>query len=352
MSTRFHLNDLAGLSSLEADTIIDVRSPAEFEDDHLPGAISLPVLSDAERAEVGTIYKQESPFKARKIGGALIAKNVAAHIQTALADKPHDWRPFVYCWRGGQRSGAMAIVLEQIGWRVQVLDGGYKAYRRKVVDFCQSDAVPHPLILLDGNTGTAKTDVLALLQERGHQVVDLEGLANHRGSVFGAMGTGQPSQRAFESAVAVGFAGLDPSKPVLLEAESAKIGARHIPATLWTAMQAAPRLRLTAPVEERAAYLVRAYGEQVRARDQFSQILDALVPIQGKERIAAWQDLLGEGQLAHLAEALIFHHYDPRYAKSRDKHSDGKATSVHLSDLTEAGLHASLPEVEQALAAL
>ena len=219
------LTSLAELAALDFDDIIDVRSPAEFAEDHVPGAINLPVLSDAERAEVGTVYVQDSPFKARKIGAALVAQNAARHLQGPLADRDGGWRPLIYCWRGGQRSGSFAAILSQIGWRAEVLEGGYKSYRRLVVDSLYERAFPAPVVLLDGNTGTAKTEVIARLPALGVQSIDLEGLANHRGSALGGQGA-QPSQKAFETALAMRVAALDPSRPVVVEAESSRIRSR------------------------------------------------------------------------------------------------------------------------------
>ncbi len=202
---------LAALRDHGFDALIDVRSPAEFAEDHVPGAISLPVLSNEERARVGTIYTQEAPFTARKIGAALVARNAAAHIEGPLADKDGGWRPLVYCWRGGQRSGSFASILQQIGWRAEVIEGGYRSYRRLVVAAMHDTVLPHRLVLIDGNTGTAKTEILHRLARRGVQVVDLEGLAAHRGSVFGPVAKPQPSQKAFEGALAAAFDGLDPA---------------------------------------------------------------------------------------------------------------------------------------------
>ena len=145
------------------------------------------VLDDAERAEVGTIYKQVSPFTARKVGAALVAANAARHLQGPLADKPGGWRPLVYCWRGGQRSGSFASILAQIGWRVETIAGGYKAWRGLVVEALYDQPFPCPVVVLDGNTGSAKTEILNMLPGLGVQVLDLEGLARHRGSLFGAM---------------------------------------------------------------------------------------------------------------------------------------------------------------------
>ena len=223
------LSSLEALDTLPFDTVIDARSPAEYAEDHLPGAINLPVLSNEERARVGTIYTQESPFRARRVGGALVARNVAAHIEAALADKPKTWRPLVYCWRGGQRSGAFSLILRQVGWAAETIEGGWRAYRRLVQHALYQAPWPAPVVLLDGNTGTAKTDMLALLAARGVQVLDLEGLANHRGSLFGAMAGGQPAQKGFESALAHARARLDPARPVVIEAESSKIGQLLLP---------------------------------------------------------------------------------------------------------------------------
>ena len=166
---------LSDLAAHGFDTVIDVRSPAEFAEDHVPGAINLPVLDDAERARIGTIFKQDSPFAARKLGAALVARNAARHLETALADKPGGWRPLIYCWRGGQRSGSFATILQQVGWRAEVIDGGYRSYRRLVTQAMHDTPLRHRLVLLDGNTGTAKTDLLKLLAAQGNQTVDLEG---------------------------------------------------------------------------------------------------------------------------------------------------------------------------------
>lgn len=310
------LNSLADVLALDFDDIIDVRAPAEWAEDHMPGAISLPVLDDDERARVGTVYKQVSPFTARKIGAALVAKNAAAHLEGPLADKPGGWRPLVYCWRGGQRSGSFASILSQIGWRVEVVQGGYKTWRRLVVDYLYEAAFPFRLVVLDGNTGSAKTEVLNLLPERGVQVVDLEGLANHRGSLFGSMGD-QPSQKAFEGRLALALARLDPARPVVVEAESAKVGDCRLPPKLWRAMVAAPRVAIAAPRAARARYLLRAYDDLVADVSRLDAVVASLALAHPKERIAQWRALVAAGRFADLADGLMEHHYDPRYGKHR-----------------------------------
>lgn len=182
---RHTLTSLSSVAQIGADTIIDVRAPSEFAEDHIAGAINLPVLSDAERATVGTIYVQQSAFLARKAGAALVAANAARHLQGPLADKQGEWQPLVYCWRGGQRSGAFATILDQVGWRVHFIEGGYRSYRRQVSEILYHTPLPHRLRVIDGGTGTAKTRLLSHLQNAGAQILDLEGLAGHRGSLFG-----------------------------------------------------------------------------------------------------------------------------------------------------------------------
>jgi tRNA 2-selenouridine synthase len=311
------LTELTDLARAGVDAVIDVRSPSEFAEDRLPGAVNLPVLDDAERAQVGTIYVQESRFLARRLGAALVARNAARHLEGWLADKPARWRPLVYCWRGGQRSGSFATILRQVGWPVEVLEGGYRSWRRLVVRVLYEDPLPWRPVLLDGNTGTAKTELLARAASRGVQVLDLEGLARHRGSIFGAIAGGQPAQKGFESALAGVLAGLDPARPVLMEAESPRLGALTLPPALWKAMQAAPRIEVAAPVAARAGYLARAYADVTADAGALAGTLDRLRPFHAAARIEDWQALAAEGAHAALAAALVRAHYDPRYAKAR-----------------------------------
>lgn len=333
------LTSVAQAAALDYDTVIDVRSPAEYAEDHLPGAINLPVLDNEERAQVGTIYKQVAPFEARKLGAALVAQNAARHLQGPLADKPGGWRPLVYCWRGGQRSGSFATILRQVGWRTDLLEGGYKAWRALVV----AELAPPPqlpLVVLDGNTGSAKTAILLAAQAQGAQVIDLEGLANHRGSIFGAMPGGQPAQKGFEGRLAVALAGLDPSRPVLIEAESSKVGEIALPRGLWAALRTAPRLRLAAPLAERAAYLARAYGDIVADPARLGALIDRLRPYHSAEVIAEWHALAGQGAFVPLAHALMQAHYDPRYEKHRAR-ADRRLAEIEVPSLAPE----ALPEV-------
>jgi tRNA 2-selenouridine synthase len=323
------------------DAVIDVRSPAEFAEDHIPGAISLPALDNEQRAQIGTIYTQQSRFQARLRGAAMVARNMAHHLETALADKPGSWRPLVYCWRGGQRSGSVATIMRQIGWNVDTLKGGYRSYRRAVKSYLYDKALPHRIILLDGLTGTGKTEILHRLEAMGHQMLDLEALARHRGSIFGSVSAGQPSQKTFESHLAATLASLNPSRPVLIEAESSKIGERIVPPSLWSAMRAAPRLTIAAPLEARARYTLRAYNDIVEERDRIETALRALTPMHGRKKIEAWLAMLDNADLLALIRSLIEDHYDPRYHRAKT-HIDGKNAAdlgtVHLRSLDTTAL--------------
>ena len=311
------LTSLTEIFELGFDDIIDVRAPAEYAEDHIPGAMSLPVLDDAQRAEVGTIYTQVSPFKARKLGAALVAQNAARHLLGPLAEKPGGWKPLVYCWRGGQRSGSFASILQQIGWRVDTIAGGYKAWRALVVKALYDTPVASKVVVLDGNTGSAKTEVLNLLPGLGVQVIDLEGLARHRGSLFGHLPGGQPSQKAFEVALALELARLDPSRPVVVEAESSKVGNCRLPPQLWKAMVAAPRVAIAAPRAARADYLTRAYRDMVEDAAKLASVIELLRAAHPHDLVDEWLRLAGTGEFAALADSLMAHHYDPRYEKHR-----------------------------------
>jgi tRNA 2-selenouridine synthase len=328
------------------DAIIDVRSPSEFAEDHVPGAISLPVLDDAERAQVGTIYVRDSRFRARRVGAALVARNVARHLETALADKPGGFRPLIYCWRGGQRSGAMATILAQVGWRTAVIAGGYKTYRRHVKARLYDAGPPLRLVLLEGRTGSGKTEVLARLPARGVQALDLEALAEHRGSVFGAIpGRAQPSQKLFESRLLAALESLDASRPIVVEAEASKIGDRMTPPVLWRAMTEAPRIALAAPLAARARHLARDYADVVADRAFFDAALERLPANTSRKTLAEWRALADAGDLERLAAGLMEVHYDPAYDRAARKDPRPRLGVVELPDLTPADLDSAADKV-------
>ncbi len=336
--------DPAGFAGF--DDIVDVRSPAEFAEDHVPGAINLPVLDNDERARVGTIYVQESRFLARRIGAALVARNIARHLDEGLRDKPGSWAPLVYCWRGGQRSNAMATVLEQVGWRPSVLGGGYKTYRRRVTAALYDAEPDFRVILLDGYTGVAKTEVLGRLEALGVQTLDLEGLAAHRGSLFGALpGQPQPHQKGFESALLARIDALDRSRPVVVEAESSKVGELNVPPMLWKAMLAAPRIELAAPFMARARYLTEAYSDIIADPERLEQVLTHLPVHHGREQLESWRAQARGHDYIALAGDLIARHYDPAYERSRRKETRPCLETVALEDLQDASLDAAAARI-------
>lgn len=339
------LTSLAAMAALPFDEIIDVRAPSEFAEDHIPGAINLPVLSDAERASVGTIYVQQDRFLARKTGAALVARNAAAHLEGPLSDKDGGWRPLVYCWRGGQRSGSFASILAQVGWRVELIEGGYKSYRRLVVGALYDDPLPHRLILLDGGTGTAKTRLLERLAAAGAQVIDLEEMAAHRGSLLGGRPGGQPTQKSFESRLAMVLARLDPARPVFLEAESNKIGRLILPPSLWQAMMAADHVTLAAPLAARARYLCRAYADLLADMELLCTKLGHLKTYHGTERVALWQQMARDGAFEALAADLVERHYDPRYIKAQSRQGRAPVAEIALGGLDDADLDAVLDDI-------
>ena len=340
------LHTADALSLAGFDAVIDVRSPGEFALDHAPGAINLPVLSDEERARVGTIYVQEDRFKARLLGAAHVARNVAHHLETALADRPGSFRPLIYCWRGGQRSNAMATILAQVGWRVTVLAGGYRTWRRHVTARLYDAELPLNLVLLDGDTGTGKTEVLQRVAARGGQVIDLEDLAAHRGSLLGGLADRpQPGQKMFESRLLGVLDGLDPARPVVVEAESSKVGERMVPPALWRAMAVAPRIVLAAPAQARARYLVGAYRDIAANRPALDEALRRLPTPPGRKRLEAWGQLADAGDFEALALALMELHYDPAYRRGARQDQRPRLAVLDLPRLEPADLDAAADEV-------
>jgi len=299
------------------DAIIDARTPAEYALDHIPGAVSAPVLDDAERAEVGTLYKKVSPFEAKKLGGALVAKNVARHVEQLFGQKDKGWRPLIYCWRGGKRSGAMAHILREIGWDAQTLEGGYRAYRRWVVDALATVPAEIDFIVVHGPTGSGKSRFLAALGKAGAQVLDLEALAAHRGSVLGGLpGEPQPSQKWFESQLLAAVENFDRARPVFVEGESKKIGELQVPDALMARMRASRCITLETDLSTRVTLLLDEYRHFVADRAALEAQLDCLTALHGKERIAQWKALAAAGNWREFVTRLLIEHYDPAYRRS------------------------------------
>jgi tRNA 2-selenouridine synthase len=298
-------------------TIIDTRSPAEFAEDHIPGAVSCPVLDNEERARVGTIYKQASPFDAKKIGAALVARNIARHVEDSFKEKPKTWKPLVYCWRGGKRSGAMAHVLREIGWEAKTLEGGYKAYRRYVVDSLAALPAKFTFRVIHGVTGSGKSRLLRALDAAGAQVLDLEELAAHRGSLLGSLPERpQPSQKMFESLLLQKLLSFHAQREVFVEGESKKIGQLQVPDALIVRMRASECLLLQADTGTRVALLMDEYRHFFSDVAKLSALLDCLAGMHSRERIGEWKALAAAGDWPELVARLLEEHYDPAYRRS------------------------------------
>ncbi|MDM0105965.1 tRNA 2-selenouridine(34) synthase MnmH [Variovorax sp. J22R24] len=325
------------------DTLIDARSPSEFALDHIPGAINCPVLDDEERRIVGTLYKQRGAFEARRVGGAMVAANLARHLRERFADQPADWKPLVYCWRGGLRSGSMVTWLRLVGWDAQQLAGGYKSFRHHVIERLEALCPRLPLRILCGATGSAKTRVLQALALRGAQVLDLEDCAKHKGSLLGALpGVSQPSQKHFETRITQVLEAVDLRQPLYVEGESPRIGRIALPVSLVTRMRASPCIEIVATPQARLDYLLRDYAYLGDDGEALATQLGLLKELQGKETVQRWQAWARARELRPLFAELMTQHYDPHYARSQARHfmAWSDRSRIEANDLTEQGIEA------------
>jgi tRNA 2-selenouridine synthase len=316
------------------DEIVDVRTPAEFAVDHIPGATNAPVLTNDQRIVIGTMYRSDA-FGATRLGASMVAHNIAEHLETLFADRPSNWRPLIYCWRGGKRSASMTSWFNLIGWHAQQLAGGYKSYRRSVLE--QLDLLPPRLqwIVLRGLTGCGKTRLLNALGLAGGQVLDLEALACHRGSLLGGLpDQAQPSQKAFDSALAAALSRFDCDRPVFVESESRGIGSIRLPTVLLEAIQNAPSVEITASAAARIAYLSEDYAHLFEHAEEFKAQLERLRMLHGKEIIERWMRLIDQREVATLFGELIELHYDPAYRRGQKFTCDARL-SVEIEPLRD-----------------
>ena len=310
-------------SLADFSTIIDARSESEYALDRLPNAVNWPTLNDAERHEIGTHYVQINAFEAKKRGAALAAKNIAAHIEREVISLPKSWKPLVYCWRGGKRSGSLALILSEIGFEVTLVDGGYKAFRSAIVEDIARLATQFNYRVICGPTGSGKTRLLQGLAANGAQILDLEALAEHRSSVLGLIpGQAQPSQKQFDMRIWHALRQLDPSRTVWAESESKKVGNVSIPDALMLSLRASACARVELPVSERVKLLLEDYDFFVNDPDFFCKRLDVLRDLRGHAVINAWQEHIRSGspeKLAQVVKELLETHYDPGYLSSTQR---------------------------------
>lgn len=325
------------------DGILDARSPSEFHEDHLPRAMSCPVLNDAERALVGTQYKQDA-FSARRTGAGLVAANIAQLLQGPLAQFDRDWQPLVYCWRGGQRSNALATVLARVGWRVSLLDGGYKAFRTLLREQLPILVAPLQFSVICGVTGSGKTRFLSALAKAGHQVLDLEGLAAHRGSLLGAVpGAPQPSQKQFETRIWDTLRRLDPVRPVFVESESKKVGNVQVPEALMDQIRQSPCITLELGMQHRIALLCEEYEHFFESAEPLRQQLGKLVALVGHDQVKRWISQVDAKDWPGLVQSLLELHYDPSYLRSIDRNFPQRARgkTIQLGGFRQADYEAA-----------
>jgi tRNA 2-selenouridine synthase len=341
---------LAQLDSFS--TIVDARSEGEYALDRLPAAVNWPTLSDQQRHEVGTEYKQISAFDARKKGAVMAARNIAQHIETHCADKPKNWKPLIYCWRGGQRSGSLSLVLSQVGFDVHIIDGGYKAFRAEMLLDTARLATLFNYRVICGPTGSGKTRLLTSLAAAGAQVLDLEALAEHRSSVLGLIpGQPQPSQKQFDTRVWDALRKLDPAKLVWAESESKKVGNVSVPDALMTALRASACARLELPIQERVKLLMEDYDFFVKDPAFFCARLDVLKDLRGAAVINDWKARVHAGKVQGVVHELLELHYDPGYASSTRRNYKAFDDSFVIT-AAEAGNLASAPFAEKILSDL
>lgn len=333
MSPRRRAGRVVGLDALASHPDrIDVRSPSEFADDHLPGAINCPVLDDDERARVGTLHNEQGAFEANKVGAVIVARRIAGIVETVARDRPRDWAPLVCCWRGGKRSGSLVHVLNEIGFPAVQLDGGYRAWRRHVLARLERLPDAFRFRVVCGLTGTGNSRLLAALADEGANVLDLELLARHRGSLLGDLpGEPQPSQKAFETALHEAFARFDGHRPVWVESESRKIGALQVPERLLAAMRAAPCVRVDLGIADRVALLEGEYAHFLADPAGLVARLAHLTPLVGQATLDRWAALAEARAFDRLVADLLETHYDPAYTRGMARNYAGFATAERVA---------------------
>lgn len=330
------------------DLIIDARSEREYAEDHIPGAISLPVANNEEYAEVGTLHRTDK-MRAYQIGVAYSLKNIARHLDTVIAGYPRSTNILVYCFRGGKRSRLWFDALDTIGHRVTKLEGGWKGYRRWINEELEQLPRRFSYNVLSGPTGCGKTRLLIQLEALGAQVLDLEELAMHRGSVIGALpGKQQPTQKFFDSLLIQKLSAFSPDRPVWVEAESKKIGDVRLPDALLDTMHAAGRLlRISAPMSERVLLWREDYRHFEADPEAFVTRLEYLRQLIGNAELGLWREMARERRMPELFERIMQVHYDPAYKRSTSRHYPDLAATplIELNDLSPAALRTAAQDL-------
>ncbi len=318
----------------DIDEIIDVRTKAEYEEDHIPCAINLPVLLQKERDIVGKIYKKENGFNAKKLGASFISKNISKIIKKKFYNKPGSWKPLIYCWRGGQRSKSIAIVLSEIGWQVRVLKGGYKTYRASINNELNKITKNSKFMVLKGPTGCAKTKILKKLNSIGVSSIDLEGIALHKGSLLGNIPKfNQPSQKLFESRLYFQLKSIKNRKLIFIESESSKIGNLYLPQILLNKIKNSPAIEISADLNARIMYLINDYKNYLVQDNSFIKLFKYADSKIGKQKVDKWRNYYKKKDWYNLAYYLITEYYDPLYAHNLKNKKNKLVKKTHFLKL-------------------
>ncbi len=319
-------------SLLDTHLVVDVRTPLEFSEDHIPGALNVPLLDNEERVEIGIIYKQAGPHAARQRGLELTAPRfprIVAEIESHACGRP----VLVYCWRGGLRSKTVTTILDLVGYEAAQLHGGYKSFRNHVVSYFENFDPPGPLVVIHGLTGVGKTRFLQSMDDRKYTVVDLEGLACHRGSAFGSLGLEQSlSQKRFESILWDAMRKGPADKPVIVEGESRRIGRISLPGNMYEVMNRGIRIWCEASLETRVSRLIEEYGKP-EYRNGMADALSRISRKLGAQKYKEISEYLENWDLEPFMAGLLDGYYDRVYYKTKDWSAD---LTVSLEDFSSA----------------
>ena len=321
------------------DDIIDVRTPAEYNEDHIPGSINLPVLNNKQRIIIGTIYKKDNPFKAKKLGASLVSYNISKHLKKKLINKPGNWKPLIYCWRGGQRSKAIATVLSEIGWQITLLKGGYKTYRSTINKEINKLTKTSKFIVIKGPTGCAKTKILEQLKKQGLSILNLEALASHKGSLLGSIpNKEQPSQKLFESNIYLSLKNAKNRKKIFIESESSKIGSLFLPQIILNKIKTSPAIEIYADIDQRVKFLLKDYSKYIKDKNSFKELFLHAKNKVSTKTMKKWVKSYNNKDWHNLAYYLITEYYDPLYAHNLNSKNNKIIKTYNLLSLTNKDL--------------
>ncbi|MGH2316184.1 tRNA 2-selenouridine(34) synthase MnmH [Planococcus sp. SE5232] len=342
------VEELIPLSEQKKMVLIDVRSPSEYKNFSIPGSINIPFFDDAERAEIGTLYKQKSVAAAKERGLEIISAKLPEFVKQF---KQLEGNKTVFCWRGGMRSRTTATLLSLMDVHVSRLEGGIREYRRWVINQLEQPETPFKAYVLNGLTGTGKTRILKALEKQGYPVIDLEGLANHKGSIFGHIGVEPNNQKKFDSLLVQQFRELEKSPFVLFEAESSRIGKVVIPSWVMDLKNNSVQLIIDMPMEERIKEIIEDYRPVQYQQECIAafQRIKTRMPQDVSKQIEAD---LETGEFSSAVRLLLEYYYDSRYKHTGLQYPDQQKKVLQVQNLEEAieAIKQQIPDIEKSSA--